>query len=676
MALASAELVVNTAWNAALHPPQALTVSEWADSKRKLSTSTSPEPGDWHTSRTPYLRQIMDSLSPMSPARTITFMKGSQVGGTEASLNWVGYVVDHSPASMLVVLPTMDTAKEWSKHRLTQLTEDTEALRGKILESRRRDSGNTALAKRFPGGFLKIAWSSSASKLRSTPAAYVLADEVDGFEGDTDEEGDPIALLERRFTNYPRGKMLMISTPTVDATSRIQREFRKGDQRYFFVPCPNCQHYQRLIFGNLKWEKGQPYTVAYECIGCHELIQEREKTRLLAEGIWVATMSDPQLAETGFSAADLSSLDPIFEAMAQSKVPSFHLSALYSPAGWYSWVAVATDWEAAQGNQERMKVFVNTVLGETWRERGQAPNWKRLFDRTDLTFSLRHVPQEALVLTAGVDVQPDRLELHVLGHGRRRRAWTVDYRILEGSTEHIDVWNELDAVLAERYSHAGGKDLSIRKVAVDTGYKAPYVYEWSRRHRYSPIIALVKGGSDNSQIPVGMPNAVEYTANGKRIMSGLKVSVLNVGHFKHELYGRLDLELPNWQKGESFPDGWYAWPEMADTEEFCKQITAEQLITRTHKGFAKREWVKVRPRNEVLDTWVYAMAAAVMLGVPRFEERHWAELESHLRMETIVVRPELQAPPSMLSSQPSQNVRTSGGRTIISPSHKFGRDTW
>src|ERR1017187_368513 len=320
----TARQIVNDAWNSGLKPPPVLTVSEWADQYR-IVAQPSPAPGPWRTDRTPYLRQVMDCLSPMSAARTVAVEKGSQLGATEAGLNWLGYKMHQYPSSFLVVLPSQGVAEEWSKTRLSGMVENSPELAGLLAPQKSRDSGNTIFNKKVRGGkgLIKFAWSSSGAKLRSTPAADLILDEVDGFEGDVDGEGDPVTGLKRRFTNFPRGKMLMISTPTGASTSRIHREFLAGDRRYYFMPCPHCGHYQRFVFTNLQWAKpvegespderdARYAAAALKCVGCAQPIPERFKGDMLARALYVATVTctggegqRPKIADVGFAAADV-----------------------------------------------------------------------------------------------------------------------------------------------------------------------------------------------------------------------------------------------------------------------------------------------------------------------------------------------------------------------------------
>jgi phage terminase large subunit GpA-like protein len=352
-----------TAWSRGLAPDPALTVSAWADRYRFLSSRASSEAGRYRTDRTPYMRGVMDALSPGSSARRIVFMKAAQVGATEAGNNWIGYCVHQAPGPFLGVQPTTDLAKRLSQQRIEPLIDESPELRVLILPSRSRDSGNTVLAKKFAGGQLVLTGANSAVGLRSMPARYVFLDEVDAYEGDVDGEGDPVALaIARTRTFGHRAKVFLVSTPTIKGLSRIEREFEASDQRRFFVPCPHCGMLQWLKFERLKWTSGEPTTAAYHCEGCDQSIAEHHKTAMLSAGEWraTATPADPHCV-------------------------GFHISGLYSPVGWLGWADIAREWEAAQEDDAALKAAKNTLLGETWQERGEAPDWQRLYERREIS---------------------------------------------------------------------------------------------------------------------------------------------------------------------------------------------------------------------------------------------------------------------------------------------------
>ena len=435
-------------WRDGLTPDPLLTVSQWADVHRYLSPRASAEPGRYRTDRTPYMRAIMDALSPSHPARRVVVMKSAQVGFTEGGNCWIGYVIHHAPGPMLAVQPTVELAKRFSRQRIEPLIAESPALRERVKPSRARDAGNTVLSKEFPAGLLIITGANSAVGLRSMPARYLFLDEVDAYPPSADEEGDPVALAEARTRTFSwRSKILLGSTPTIQGISRIEREFEASDQRRYFVPCPHCEHMQWLLFERLRWDKGKPEATHYICEACDGRIEEHHKTAMLQAGEWRGTAQGADPGTIGF-----------------------HLSALYSPIGWFSWADIARMWEAAQATDEAKRSFKNGVLGLTWVETGEAPDWQRLYERRE-PWQIGTVPSGGLFLTAGADVQKDRIEVDVWAWGRGLESWLVDHIVIEGGPEHAETWNELGTLLDRTWLHAHGIQLGLAKLAIDTGYE-------------------------------------------------------------------------------------------------------------------------------------------------------------------------------------------------------------
>jgi phage terminase large subunit GpA-like protein len=597
------------AWARGLAPDPALTVSEWADRYRILSSRASSEAGRYRTDRTPYMRAIMDALSPSHPARRVVFMKAAQVGATEAGNNWIGYCIHQAPGPFLAVQPTTDLAKRLSQQRIDPLVDECPELRALIMPARARDSGNTVLAKRFAGGQLILTGANSAVGLRSMPARWLFLDEVDAYPGDVEGEGDPVALAEARTRTFGhRRKVFMVSTPTIKGLSRIEREFEGTDQRRYFVPCPHCGHMQWLRFERLIWEKGRPDTAEYVCENCERGIAEHLKTAMLARGEWRTTATGA---------------DPF--------VVGFHISGLYSPVGWLSWAQIAREWEAAQGNDAALKTAKNTLLGETWQERGEAPDWKRLYER-EKEHALHAVPWGALVLTAGADVQHDRIEVDVWAWGRGLESWLVDHVVIDGDTSRQTAWDGLTRLLAAEWMHEGGAPMRIARLAIDSGdgRSTSQVYGWVRKFG-AGVAAAIKGvdGFDRSA-PVDGPTFVDATEDGRKIRRGVRLWKVSVAVFKSETYRFLRLERPTAEEladGVAFPDGFVHLP-LGISAEWVKQLTAEQLVTvRDRRGFTKLEWRQMRERNEALDCRVYARAAAWMLGIDRWQDAKWKSLE-------------------------------------------------
>ncbi len=600
---------IERAWREGLTPDPLLSVSEWSDRHRMLSSKASAEPGRWRTSRTPYLKAIMDCLSPTSPIERVVFMKAAQLGATEMGSNWIGYVIHHAPGPMMAVWPTVEMAKRNSKQRIDPLIEESAALAELIAPARSRDSGNTILAKEFRGGVLVMTGANSAVGLRSMPVRYLFLDEVDGYPLDVEGEGDAISLAEARTRTFARRKIFIVSTPTISGASSIEREYEASDQRRYFVPCPHCSHRQWLRFEQLRWAKGEPQTAAYICESCDSPIEEHHKTWMLEHGEWRAMTPENR-----------------------AKTAGFHLSSLYSPVGWRGWQDVAAAWEGAvskeSGSASAIKTFKNTELGETWVEEGEAPDWQRLIERRE-DYPLGNVPDGGMLLVGGADVQKDRIEVSVWAFGRGKESWLVEHRVLMGDTVRDSVWKQLGGVIAETWTHASGVEMPLARFALDTGFATQEAYAFVRACR-DPRVMPVKGVSRGAAL-IGTPTAVDVTLGGRKLRRGIKVFTVAVGIAKLEFYNNLRKSADVNEDGVTtvYPPGFVHLPKM--DAEFIQQLCAEQLITRRDRnGFPIREWQKMRERNEALDCYVYARAAASSAGLERFEDRHWRELERQL----------------------------------------------
>jgi phage terminase large subunit GpA-like protein len=636
---------IERAWREGLTPDPLLTVSEWSDRHRMLSSKASAEPGRWRTSRTPYLKAIMDCLSPTSPVERVVFMKGAQLGATEMGSNWIGYVIHHAPGPMMAVWPTVDMAKRNSKQRIDPLIEESGVLAELIAPARSRDSGNTILAKEFRGGVLVMTGANSAVGLRSMPVRYLFLDEVDGYPVDVEGEGDAISLAEARTRTFARRKIFIVSTPTISGVSSIEREFEASNQCRYFVPCPHCAHRQWLRFEQLRWEKGQPETAAYVCESCEVSVAEHHKAWMLEHGEWRAMAPENGTKTTGF-----------------------HLSSLYSPVGWRSWREIAAAWEAAvnkeSGSAAAIKTFKNTELGETWVEEGEAPDWQRLLERRD-NYPIGTVPAGGLILVGGADVQKDRIEASIWAFGRGKASWLVEHRILMGDTAREAVWRDLGALLAEQWTHASGATMPLSRFALDTGFATQEAYAFVRASRDSRLMA-VKGIARGAAL-IGTPQAVDVSQGGKKLRRGIKVFSVAGGIAKLEFYNNLRKIADVEEDGVTirYPAGFVHLPQM--DAEFIQQLCAEQLVTRRDRnGFAHREWQKMRERNEALDCYVYARAAAAAAGLDRFEERHWRELERQLG-----IAPPDEAPPPLQALDPIE--ATPSGGLGASGARKYGR---
>lgn len=581
-----------------LRPEQRLMVSEWADRYRWLPPRASSEHGQWRTSRIPYAREILNALSSDDPTREIVWMKGSQIGATEAANCWIGYVIDHAPGPMMLVMPTEAMAKRNSRTRIDPMVQETPRLSERIAPARSRDSGNTVLSKEFDGGILLMTGANSATSLRSTPVRYLYLDEEDGYPADADGEGSPVALAYARTRTFNRKKIFRTSTPTVTGRSSIEKAFQRGTQERYYLPCPHCGHKDYIRWANIHWPEGEPQKAALVCEGCGAEIPEHHKTWMLEHGEWIARFPD-------------------------RKMRSFHLSALYSPLGWYSWAEAATDFLDAKDNTEALRTFINTVLGESFFERGDAPDWEELYRRRE-PYPVGTVPEGGAVLTMAVDVQKDRLECEVMAWGRGFEHWSVEVIVIQGDPSTEAPWRELDEVRARQYPTEAGGELPIRAVGVDSGYLTQEVYEYARRNKDADVYAL--RGVERQQVLVAQPRSADINRSGRRIARGARVWPVGSSMAKREIYGWLRQKPPR-DDDQPIPRGWCHFPEYDD--EYFRQLCAEQLVaTEDRRGFTKLEWQKIRPRNEILDLHVYNRAMAYIIGIDRWQEAQWEAAEA------------------------------------------------
>lgn len=550
---------------ATLQPPPDLTVSQWADEYRMLSSESSSEPGRWNTNRAPYQRGILDSVLD-SEVESVVVMSSAQVGKTELLLNTIGYFVHHDPAPMLLLQPTLEMAEAFSKDRLAPMVRDTDAINGKIADPKSRDSGNTMLHKRFPGGHITMAGANSPSSLASRPIRIVLCDEVDRYPESAGTEGDPVNLAKKRTATFWNRKIILTSTPTIKGLSRIESAFEESDQRRFHVPCPHCDELQTLKWANIKWDEGQPETAAYYCEHCGAKIDESQKTKMLRAGKWIA--SKP------------------FQGIA-----GFHLNELYSP--WRKWAEVAFDFVSAKaGGTETLKTWVNTSLGETWEEQGESISQHALMSRLE-EYDIGTLNRP--VVTGGVDVQKDRLEVSFVAWAEGEESWLLDHIILPGDTALPEVWEELSFTFS---------DFNPAIVCIDSGFNTSHVYTFCKRYRFCRPIKGVSG--------FGRPFVEDERTRAKKYRSaqrrGVYVEPIGVDGGKVLVYSRLK----NNNKGA----GYVHFPnEPAFDDEYFAQLTAEKLVTKYTKGRPFQEWVQQRPRNEALDCYVYATAAIRLSGI-------------------------------------------------------------
>lgn len=613
-------------------PPQFIPLSEWADRYAYLSEESSAVVGKFHC--LPYQREIMDAFTDRK-VEEITLMKSARVGGTKIIDFAIAYRIHQNPRSMLVVQPTLGTAKRFSKIELKPMFRDTPVLHGKISKEKSRDAGNTILEKDYIGGTIFIVGANSAAGLSSITVGDVFLDEEDRYEVEADNEGDPIKLAIVRTVTYPNRKIFHNSSPGDKATGHIEKSFLEGDQRRYCVPCPHCGSMRPLQFRaksgeehghTMEWPEGNPDGVFFRCAECHEEIHEKSKRWMIENGKWVAKMP--------------------FRGHA-----SFHIWAAYSYAPNATWAHIANAFVDAKGDQFKLKVFVNTTLGETWASQGDAPDWHRLYERRE-DYPRCHVPARARCITAAADVHPDRIEVEVMAWGPGMENWSIDYRTFWGETDNIasPIWRELDAMLIEQFQSESGRVFTIAKFGIDCGFRTQVVTKWVERYRSSRVVAVK--GSDQERQVIGAPSYTETTLGGKVIKGSVRHYPIGVGIIKSEIYGWLRLPAPT-EENPTIPIGYSHFSVNVNNEEYFKQLTAERLeITEMKSGRRKYAWVKDYKRNEALDVHVYNRALAFQLGVDRWKTENDALPQSANKAKSATAAAQNLSHPQMSPQMP------------------------
>lgn len=571
--LCSAVDLVGAAWTDAWAPDPVRSVCDWADENVRLPDA-SAEAGRFRSSRTPYVAEILDSLSPHSPVQRVVWIAGAQVGKTQTGLNWLAACMHMWPALALVVEPTLDVSKKLSQQKLGPLIQNTT-----VLADLQRGP-DTVLKKEFEGGGqINLVGANSPSSLRSASARYLYFDELDAVKADLEDEGSPLLIAEERTNSFgSKAKIFLTSTPKVKGASAIEAEYEKSDKRRYFVPCPHCGAEQTIEWVNIAYDDDDASTARLICIHCKEAIYERHKTFMLENGRWRAT------------------------AASKNGSRGYHLSGLYSPAGWLSWAGAVQKFLNAKDDPSSLKTFVNLTLGETWEERGDGVDPDSLKARLEPAEQGK-VPDAARILTAAVDVQGDRLELKVKAWGVREESWLVYYEQLDGDPAQDEVWHQLDDRLGTSFLRADGNSMRIDTTLIDSGgHHTDAVYRFCKVRGHRRIWPL-KGVQQ-----AGRPVVSNPTRTNK-----FRVPLYSIGvdAAKDTVVARLQKLTPG--------PGFIHLPDWVD-DEYLAQLTAEKAIRRKVRFRTVREWVPTRKRNEAFDLEVYCLAALYTRG-PMFLDK-------------------------------------------------------
>mgnify|MGYP002568865121 FL=1 len=572
-----------------MKPPEDLTVSQWADKNRRLTSESSAEVGKWRTSRTPYMFDILDSFTdPL--IEHIVVVAASQVGKSETINNMVGYCIDQDPGPILLIQPTIDDVKRYSEMRIAPMIRETRCLKRKVADPKSRDAANTKRQKSFPGGVLVMTGSNVAHDLSSMPIRYVFGDERDRWATSAGSEGDPWELAVARTRTFYNKKMVEVSTPTVKGASAIENSYNLGTMERWKTQCPHCGEYVELTFDNIRFEYDAAENgdkkifhiseIFYVCPECGGISDEHTMKSQPAK--WVATVP---------------------EARKHHKTRSFWLTAWVSP--WATWESIILQFLQAGTDSAKLQVVYNTQFGELWEERGDIASEDDVMARREVYEA--EVPDGVLLLTCGVDTQDDRLEYEVVGHRRYGETWGIKKGVILGRPDTEEVWERLDEVLSHKYKFKSGVSLQISLTFIDEGgHFTQEVRQHCLARQYDHVFAIK--GANRPDIPyTAPPKKQKIVVNGK-VIGQVWVYEIGVNAGKQKIVDNLRVQSPG--------ANYCHFPLRDDYgKQFFKQLMSEHLAY-VPKLKHPWQWQKIpgHERNEAFDIRNYNLAACEILS--------------------------------------------------------------
>lgn len=593
----------------AIAPRKALTVSQWADAERWLSAKGSAHPGRWRTSRNPPLREPMDCMSARSTVHEVVLMFPIQFGKTEIAVNVVGYDMDHNPGPVMVCLPGEVSMNKWVAQKLNPMLEETPAAQRALTSVASRDAANTRTFKDFAGGQLYLEHAGSPQRMKSTSVRDLIVDELDEMAANLSTGDDPGEMLDGRTSAYPNThKRLYISTPGIQGISRIEQKYLRSDMRRYHVACPHCGHPQPLEWSGLHWS-ADGSQVWYVCRDCGACIDEHHKTAMIADADRRSMAGDPTVGWV--------------PEHPERKTRGYHINCLYYQLGMGPrWADLVDKWREAQGDPAKLKTFVNDRFAEPWEDPAmRAVKANLIADRVE-PYRLRTAPEGVLAITAGVDTQDNRLAVHILGWGRALACWTLDYVELPGDPAEDKVWSDLTELLNRGIEHARGVLLRVEATAIDMGgHRTEDVKAFVRSRRIRRPLCIFGAVPNNAPV-LGKGRMVDVNHRGKLDKRGVMIHAVGTVASKHWLYGRLSLDADR----EAEDRVVHLSADLSD--DYLGGLVSE-TYNPTKNRFEKR---KGAPRNEPLDTWVYAYAAAhhPELRLHRHSKADWDAREARI----------------------------------------------
>lgn len=625
----SAVALIAASLAATIMPPERVDAVEYA--RHNMVVPDGPRAGDlWDDSLTPYIREPLLMMMLDSGHNEIAVRKSAQTGFTTLLLASVAHSVALDPCRMMIVQPTTNALAEFNREKLSVMIQQSPAMKALVRDQTSRSGeGSTALAKRFPGGSLKLAIANSAADLRSSTIRKAYLDEVDEYPEDLDGQGDPFAMIEARQESFlASGDWLRayISTPTVKGASRIDALFEKGDQRYWNVPCPDpdCGAHFKFVFDRkyFKFNDEFPHDPYYAAPCCGTIIQPHEKVALVKKGKWIAESPRP------------------------GAYPSYHFDALTSP--FVPWEKIADRFIACNGDPQKLKAFHNLTLGIAFDLKGDAPDHVRLLERRDPSIKRGVIPPQGVVFVGSADVQMNGIWYLFKAYGPDRQSWRVDAGYIEGATDdpHGGAFLKLEELRTRQWPDAFGGRRQVDAFGIDSGYRAHVVYTWCRG---KAGVFPLKGEDGWSRPAMGQPSPQDINFNGKRIRNGVMLWPVGTWSLKGAFYANLRKE-GRAAGHEIDPPGYCHFGSWMD-EEYFKQITAEFLGTEKFKGRSRQRWIpRVGFENHLLDCEVYGDALGDYLGISRMTPEEWQALIAMRCIPDHVINADMFAPAPIIAA--------------------------
>ena len=615
--LRSAREVVASAAAQALLPPDPPDITRWCE-ENIVFDQRSPMPGPFKIAAFPFLREIHEVLSPEHPCREVTMRKSAQIGGTVSILQpTLAAWHEYTPLDSLVVHPTSSSATEWVNNKWLPMRRSTPSLSRLFGDGRGQNTDNTFNQETADrNGSLKVASAGSPDDLSGTSRRFVALDDLSKFE--MNDKGDPEAMAMSRASAFEDAKILRISTPLVRGTCRITKAFDRSDQRLFYVPCPHCGNMAPLTWENFKTsiDPERLHAAHFTCQACGAVIMHSDKRSMVGQGKWVA--QNKRGDHPGFD---------IWRAYAPQRDWA-SIAVEYAQAMGWTGLTVTQATESAIRKQVEAateQTFYNDVLGLPYEQASKGPDWEALRDRVENAapeeiLPRGIVPARGVIITAGIDCQLDRTEVHIVAFGANARRWTIDYIVIPHHISDAEGMTALDALLKATWKTQLGLRLPLDMMAIDVGTYTADVWAWAKRHPWNRVI-LVKGGSSQNG-PVMLPMKFERRADGQAMRAQKRAFILNVSQMKGDFYHWLTKTDPLERGHCSFAAG------LGD--EYYRQISSEvRVLKRARSGVVTSAWELVEPtrRNEGLDTMNYAEAAARRKKWLALTEDEWAALD-------------------------------------------------